>query len=450
MLECPFEIINCSWPCPLEQDKIGGLFEPEWGAPLMSTVPRSCLEFIHDRWCWIINWSDFFRFDMAHGFAARYMNGFQVLFRIKMKYTGVFLALDDGDTVMRQNGRVLRGSSDTPPPARFTIEVKAGDELEIAQWNREEKEWLWGGLYLSSEQQNAAVAPQPADLLMPYLERVQDRLRHPNGPPLKVFTNGRVPARVIVGVYSLILNGYVPSAIYLFGDHQWRRSERELQKKFLPFAQIVSVGQIIKQIRPVAEPELIERSIKHWFVMKTLVALLYPPDEFCFIDDDVFILGRLDDALAAFQTHDLVFSVNYDHSDEYASTWKHLAEAQSCSPLGKFNAGLYWLRNTKDPRVLAAQMQEVDPATTTPQNWEQGFIAVAYADEHSVALPLSRYYAPAMNGLAGGMFGYDYLHNPCKFASIHFLGVAKPDKPSDGETLLYLAPQLLRDGRGEE
>jgi hypothetical protein len=180
--------------------------------------------------------------------------------------------------------------------------------------------------------------------------------------------------------------------------------------------------------------------------MKTVVALFYPPDEFCLMDDDVFILSRLDDALAAFRTHNLVFTTNLDESKEYREIWqKAYPDLPQILPTGTFNAGLYWLRNTKDPRALLARAKQVS-ATILPQNWEQGFIAVTFADETSFELPHQRYYAPAIDGLPGGMMGYDYARNPCGFASIHFLGMMRSDKPSDGKTL-YLAPQILQARR---
>jgi hypothetical protein len=444
MLECPYDIINCSWPQPLVLKESNQPPEPEWNAPLMDRSPRPCLDFMDEAWCWVINWSDLFRLDATMTLLpGRFMCGYSIVFRVRMKYSGVFLIVDRENALVRQHGQLLPRPQGLAPALPWTIEVSAGEELEIAQWNREEKEWLWGGAYRTSEQKNAAVAPSAMELLRPYLQRVQHRLCHPEGPPLKVFTNGRTPLRVIVGIYSFILNGYVPSAVYLFGDHQWRGAERELLKTLLPFAQIVSASQVVKRIKSIGDARLLEMSVKHWFIMKAVAALLCPPDEFCFMDDDVLILDRMDDALEAFKTHNLVFSMNYDSGKAYTSTWQHVFGQQLPLSTGSLNAGLYWLRNTRDPQLLASQMQRRSPEGIAPQDWEQGFIAMAYMDESSLKLPLQRYYAPAMNGLPGGILGYDYAHNPCKFASVHFLGVVKPDKPSDGETLLHLAPQLL-------
>lgn len=445
MLNCPFDIVSCSWPRPVEQENNRWISEPEWDTPLMPVLPRSYLEMIHDEWLWVFNWSDFFRCDLKATTMGREMRGFHVLFVLKMKYDGLFIFRDDDGCIIRRDGKIIYCNRNTKQISQGKIEVKAGELLEIAQWHST-REWIWGAYLLSSSDRNDfAVPPNPIDTLTPYLEQVQDYLHHPNGPPLKLFTNGRTSVRTIVGIYSLILNGYVPSAVYLFGDYQWHKPERELLKQLLPFAQIVPVTQVLTHLGSVGGSELVDLAIKHWFVMKTGVSLLYPPYEFCMMDDDVFILDRLDDALEAFRTNNLVYTINYDHGAEYVEAWRKVyKEPPWPLPTANFNAGLYWLRNTKDPGELATQVLQVPP-NTQPQNWEQGFIALAYAQESSFELPFHRYYAPAMDGFPGGTLGYDYAQNPCRFASIHFLGVFKFDKPSDGK-VLYLVPQILRTG----
>ena len=50
----------------------------------------------------------------------------------------------------------------------------------------------------------------------------------PDGPALKLYGNGAAPARTIVALYSLILRGYRPSEVLLFGEHQWGGEAREL------------------------------------------------------------------------------------------------------------------------------------------------------------------------------------------------------------------------------
>jgi hypothetical protein len=45
-----------------------------------------------------------------------------------------------------------------------------------------------------------------------------------------------------------------------------------------------------------------------------------------------------------------------------------------------------------------------------------------------------------LDGLPGGILGYDYRNNPCGFRAIHFGGL--PEKPSDAVALV-LADDIL-------
>jgi hypothetical protein len=72
--------------------------------------------------------------------------------------------------------------------------------------------------------------------------------------------------------------------------------------------------------------------------------------------------------------------------------------------------------------------------------WEQGLIALAYANRHTLELPTQRYPFALFQGLPGGITGYNYKFNPCGFKAIHFGGLW--EKPSDG-VALQLAPQIL-------
>jgi len=55
--------------------------------------------------------------------------------------------------------------------------------------------------------------------------------------------------------------------------------------------------------------------------MKACVGLLDGPEEFGLVDDDLFVLDPVDDALEAFGRHDLVFIPDCDHAREYHRTW---------------------------------------------------------------------------------------------------------------------------------
>jgi hypothetical protein len=77
---------------------------------------------------------------------------------------------------------------------------------------------------------------------------------------------------------------------------------------------------------------------------------------------------------------------------------------------------------------------------THPQVWEQGLIAVLFADVPTRQLPTARYFYPVWDGMPGGFLEYDYARNPCGFASVHFGGV-RP-KPGD-RAALALATDVL-------
>jgi hypothetical protein len=174
--------------------------------------------------------------------------------------------------------------------------------------------------------------------------------------------------------------------------------------------------------------------------MKSCICLLYPPEEFCFLDDDVFILDSLDDALAAFRSHDLVYTHDLDYGKYYLLTWKNLQRLPSELSTGRLNAGLFWLRNHYDPHWLAQRMLVGEINLSCCWFWEQGFLAITYADHPTFELPQQRYIHVLFDGLPGDPLGYDYEHNPCGYASIHFAGLR--DKPSDGMTLTILKKLL--------
>jgi len=64
-----------------------------------------------------------------------------------------------------------------------------------------------------------------------------------------------------------------------------------------------------------------------------------------------------------------------------------------------------------------------------------------FAAASSLELPSQRYFYPLLDGLPGGMLGYDYRNNPCGFATVHHGGL--PEKPTDA-VALWLAGDILR------
>ncbi len=430
----PFEIIRCSWPRPVVQAGDEWISEPEWDAPLLPRSPQPVWADMNGELCWSIDWCQVFDGGLHYTGPPRSggeMRGFHVVFQIRINGSGRLVFWDDDGSIIRLNGEVIHTDRTTHPLQRSEIDVKAGEHLEIAQWQNYGV-WLWG----------AHLVPAPVEyhsatrLLLSYLEHVQRRLREPNGPVLKMFTHGGTPFRAVIALYSMILNGYRPSQVLLFGEYQWSEQSRKLFAELLPFAQIVSTWDVLGKVQAVGGAQLVHFARRHWFVMKACISLLYPPEAYCVIDDDLFILDRVDDALVALREHNLVFAADVDYGEAYLNTWGREGRPVPL-PTGRLNGGLYWLRNTHDPRSVAAAMLRMREPVWY---WEQGFLAIEYAHEACVRLPSQRYFYPYCDGLPGGIIGYDYAGNPCDFASIHFGGLA--EKPSDADSVL-LAPSIL-------
>ena len=176
----------------------------------------------------------------------------------------------------------------------------------------------------------------------------------------------------------------------------------------------------------------------YWFVMKFCVGIFYPPEVCCLMDDDVFVLERLDEALIASQEYDLVYAPDQDLGSGYLATWGRAFAHRGPLRTNRCSAWLYWVRNVYEPRRLVLQALQVQPQIAPL--WEQGLIALAYANKHTLELPSQRYPFVIFQGLPGGITGYDYKLNPCGFKSIHFGGLF--EKPSDGAAL-HLVPQIL-------
>lgn len=386
----------------------------------------------------MIDWREVFDGSLKRWTGTRggEMRNFHVVFRIRIAVSGQLIVWDDDGSIIRRRGEILHSDRSMHPMTRFEIEVKEGDELEIAQW-QSHGGWLWGARQEHSEFPDLA---QPRPVFEPFIRTAEERLLHSSGPALKLFCNGSSPIRTALCVHSLILNGYAPREVCLYGEHQWPPANRALLTSLLPFARVVSTDDFLRDLTALGSPQLAEWARQHWFVMKACVALLHPPAESCLMDDDVFVLDSLDDALGALRECDLVYTRDVDHGRRYLPVWGGVFGTPAALPTGDFNAGLYWLRTSGDPRAQAQAMLQVEPQRVQPMDWEQGFIAISYANRPSLALPGERYFYPYYDGLPGGMLGYDYAANPCGFASLHFGGLA--EKPTEFDSLL-LAPQIL-------
>jgi hypothetical protein len=393
----------------------------------MPYTPQPSWRNVAGEFCWMIDWRAFFG----------EMRGFHVVFEIELLASGNLAFWADDGSIIKRGKRVVAHQDRTAHPLRRNmISVVAGERLRIASWQLY-GEWLWGACLCPPI--NVA---SPIESLLRFLPMTNRRLREGSGPSLKMFTDGSSPARTVLSVYSMILNGYAPRSVLLFGEHQWSAEARSLFDRCLPFAEIVETAAVCWAINHARAAAVANSAMRAWWVMKTCVAFFTDPREFCMMDDDVFVLARVEDALCGFTTADLVYQGDMDHSDAYMRVWG-LPRTGSRLPTGRFNAGLYWMRNTFNEIDIARRMLRVSPESTWHVAWEQGFIATLFAAGRSLELPSQRYFYPLLDGLPGGILGYDYRNNPSGFTTVHFGGL--PEKPSDA-VALWLADEILRSG----
>lgn len=436
MLEPPFDLIRCSWPRPVAHQDGRWTSEPDWTAPPMPAPPQPTWTTVGDEPCWTIDWCAHFQGGLKHWEArpGGEMRGFHVVFYLRVNVSGTLLFWDDDGSLIRRGGELIHADRSVHPPTQSEIEVKKGEVLEVAQWQCYGG-WTWGARIADALDQEV----DAGEVLRPYLNAVRRRLTHADGPPLKMYFGGTTPLRTGLALYSMILNGYRPSEVLVFGEYQWSPKSRAVFEALLPFARIVSTEEVLDRTASSGGPRLADLAQRHFLVMKTCAGVLYPPDAYCLMDDDVFILDHVGEGLEAFRHCDLVFAPDDDYSADYAAAWG--AEGRDLPwRTGRFNAGLYWLRRVHDPHRLAAAMLRVSPAREPTWQWEQGFLASQYAHTRPCQLSTQRYFYPYFDGLPGGVLGYDYAGNPCGFASIHFGGLA--EKPGDAAARL-LTPFIL-------
>jgi FkbM family methyltransferase len=425
----PYEILRCAWPRPVEEHAYQWVSEPEWDAPLTHIRPQPAWRKLNEDDCWTIDWRELFRAGEAFGGE---MCGFHVVFEIRVNATGTLIFYSDDGCIIRRNGETIHSDRASHPAVRNEVSVKTGDRLEIAQWQYH-RDWVWGARIEAPARDLAA---QLAD----WLPAVRERLSEPDGPPLKMYCHGLTPLRTVVAVYSMILNGYAPKGVYLYGDYQWPPAAREVFARLLPFAQIGAYAETAATVRRFGGDVLEQMARNHWFVMKCCVCLLCGPSEFCLMDDDLFILGDVGDALGAFRDCDFVFTPDANSEDYYQVLWRDVFGHPNLNRTGSLNTGLYWLRRRLEPEEIARMLLRGQGNLSAAWAWEQGFFANLYADSPVLRLPPQRYFYPLFDGLPGGVTGYDYALNPCGFASIHFGGPV--NKPGDS-LMEVLAPQIL-------
>ena len=441
MLDPPFEIVRCSWPRPVIQENACWISEPEWDAPALPYVPRPRWEMIGSRPCLLIDWRETFRtgVDRPPNATSGDLCGFHVVFEIRVRSAGVLSFWDDDGSVIRINGSVVHSDRTAHGLKRGELAVTAGTLLLIAQWQFV-NEWIWAASFYPEWGSAACEAS-----ILRYREAMEVRMSQPDGPPLRVFSQGTNPVRTVLAIYSMVINGYCPSRIELFGEHQWDACTREFLKTALPCARIHSTATLLQSWNSLGGRLLTNLAQEHWFVMKACIALLSAPGEFCLMDDDVFVLDSVADALRYFAHCDAVFSPDTNHGAAYLSVWGRIFGNSTMSAdelsTSRMNTGLFWLRPVREPASLAqALLQGRDKVGIGAWAWEQGLLANVYARSPVQQLSSARYLLPLWEGLPEGVLGYDYFNNPCGFAAIHFAGLW--NKPSDAAAAC-LAPQIL-------
>jgi hypothetical protein len=291
-------------------------------------------------------------------------------------------------------------------------------------------------------------AADPGELLQFFAAHANKRLEHHNGPPLVMYTDGSSPWRALVSLLSMILNGYAPREVLLFGEHQWDQRARDLFVTAAPFANIVSADRFTQHIRACGGPQLAEMAKEYWFVAKALFALTYAKDG-CFMDDDMFIIDGVDDALLAFRVNDLVYIPGVDQEDAFRTAWRTVRSVPRPLDTKAFNSALYWLNRFVDPSIVVSLVRNSDPGNTPRHIWDQGLFATLYAMRCTAQLSKDRYFACGQPSRAMGnersalrtvLLEYDYAENPKGIAGIHFGSFT--DGLSDDEAL-RLAPAIL-------
>jgi hypothetical protein len=419
--ESGFQLLSVSWPRPVHSSGDGWTGAPDWSAPLMPRLPTWHVRTIERRAFYVIDWREMFRdmLDEPGTPTLGTMRGFHVVFRLRPEASGVFTIFSTGGLVVRVNGCV-EYERRVPQATRCRLALVVGDRVEVAHWHQT-GDWLWA----TSRNPGSSDETPGIALFASYCREVEAALRKPNGPPLKIFTHAAQPFRCVLAIYSMVLNGYRPAGIYVYGEYQWSERCRYILRALLPFACVVGTAEVNRALERI-DPRLPGTAHSLWAAMKICVSLCLQPYTYCFLDDDVFIVDRLDDALALHATHDLVYSPDEDCGRLYQSIWCKGRTGQVGT--GDLNTGLYFMKAEEDARGCAERLLQVSPNGYIDWQWEQGFIACEFADKATVALSPRRYFAPQLDGLPGGILGYDWQENPCQFASIHFFGPRpKPD-----------------------
>jgi hypothetical protein len=430
-------LLSVSWPRPSQYEGARWISAPDWDAPLMPRVPEWRVQTIQGESCDVIDWRATFGGDL-HRIGARAtgeMKGFHVVFHLRVERSGILVFFDDDGSIIRKNGELVHEDREAHELIRHELCVTAGDRLDVAQWQHR-GDWMWAARLEASTPTRGTIL----SLFEPYRRRVEEALREPNGPVLKTFTSAIQPVRCALSIYSMIVNGYRPAGVQIFGDYQWNERGRRAIEALMPFGEIVPIHRVEHTLNTLNR-RLFPIARRIGMAMKTCVSLFCPPYDFCYLDDDVFILDRVSDALTRRSQCDLVYAPDRDYDAAYRAIWDP-ARAERYAT-GDVNGGLYFMRNRKDIFSQITRFLKTAPNGHQLWQWEQGFLASEFADAKTHALPAQRYFYPVYEGLPGGVLGYDWRENPCDFVSVHFGGLRC--KPTDDDALILIHDILGRN-----
>jgi hypothetical protein len=421
-------LLSVSWPRPAEIRDDRWVGTPMWDAPVMPSLPSWRFDVLDGTNCGVLDWGDIFRSDVTRpGQPIRaLMRGFYVVFRLRVQHSGRLVFFASDGCIVRRNGEIVHEDRERHAVQRHEIPVRIGDRLDVAQWQSRGR-WMWGARW----------EPVPVtldDLLAdvePYRHLVEEALTRPEGPCVKFFSSGLHPVRCALTVYSLVLNGYRPAGIQVFGDYQWDERSTRILRKLLPFADIVSLDRVQRAFDEI-NPGLTPLALRMWGAMKTCIGLFYPPYEYCYSDDDIFYLDRIDDALQVGQTHTLVYAPDIDDGFRYGPLRYPQQEHPEPPRLANVTTGFYLLKNRGDLKAQAERLVSTPVENYQSWFWEQGVFAWEFSRSPAFVLPSQQYFVPTWDGLPGTLRGYDWFNNPCGFKFVHFGGADTP-KPDDEE-----------------
>jgi hypothetical protein len=430
---CVLRLLSVSWPRAVEIQHGRWVSDPAWDAPSMPFLPTWRFQLFEGQGYHALDWTDLFRMDPSKTGqpSPGEMRGFHVVFRARVQSGGRLVFFDTDGSIIRRNGEIVHEDRDAHPLQRHELDVRFGDCLEIAHW-QSGGSWVWGARW---EYREGRVDELFSDLDQ-YRPCVEAALRRPNGPTLKVYTGASTPVGCALAIYSLVLNGYRPADIQVFGDYQWNPATTQKMRTLLPFADVVTVDRVERALNAL-NPRLVPLARNRWGAMKICVGLFFPPNEYCFLDDDIFVLDRLDDALRLFDTHTFVYAPDCERPGVLDIRHPVRDEQPDHPPLPNVTTGLYLLRNRGDLKAQSERLLSTPPDEHRSYIWEQGFFAWEFSRDPAVALSSQRYFVPLYDGLPGGLHGYDWHRNPCEFACVHFGGLSPKPSGTDAAALIH-------------